>query len=504
MIIKDDNNIETIYLGDKQVTEIYRGNSVIYPPPKEVITLRWSSNNLSMPWNSMKDAPTFSISNEDARQYVTFKSSDESIATVTVDGVITLTGTVGNCVVTAELKDNSKYSASSVNTTLYVNKVYPDLSWNISDLLLDLNTDPANLNTLSLNNPLNLTISSYTVTSYTGDILDIVSDGNNNIGKLLYKGGTGKANIRATSLATDLYYSTSAIVSVHIDKFINILYDTAKDEAFTDDELKSYLKGYVYHNYDRSKTIDKGLLKLPPANSISDFRFSKITRLTVKYAPLVTKIPDALLSPSTEIIEHLDLSGLGKITNIGDQFLWGASSTLKLILPDLTSLETIGSYFLYKASVPLDLKLFSSVKRIGWAFLAFYSFSSLPDFKWLSNLERISSEFCWAATWKNGPVNIDLSPLTKVTSIDCGSFLHGDSTWDSDTIYAQGINTLDMSTLVNLSILEDLAYYTIPLNYRKVNKIILPASPLHPDIFQNFLTSIKKGSYNQNITVEYK
>lgn len=104
-----------MYSGDqKKILAVYRGSKKVFPPNKETVVLSWKSgnittNNYSKPWNNLTDIPTFSISKEAARQYISFSSTDTSIASVDSSGNISLTGTIGNCNIIASMSSNNYY-----------------------------------------------------------------------------------------------------------------------------------------------------------------------------------------------------------------------------------------------------------------------------------------------------------------------------------------------------------------------------------------------------------
>lgn len=112
------------YTGDPKETYvvpvlyIVRSEQTEYvPSTKAEAELAFSETSLKVFKGMDYTVPTFSAKTSAS---VSFKSSNESVATVSAEGVITITGTAGKAIITATSPENEEYQAGSATCTITV------------------------------------------------------------------------------------------------------------------------------------------------------------------------------------------------------------------------------------------------------------------------------------------------------------------------------------------------------------------------------------------------
>lgn len=112
------------YTGDPKETDvvpvlyIVRSEQTEYvPSTKAEAELAFSETSLKVFKGMDYTVPTFSAKTSAS---VSFKSSNESVATVSAEGVITITGTAGKAIITATSPENEEYQAGSATCTITV------------------------------------------------------------------------------------------------------------------------------------------------------------------------------------------------------------------------------------------------------------------------------------------------------------------------------------------------------------------------------------------------
>ena len=112
------------YTGDPKETYvvpvlyIVRSEQTEYvPSTKAEAELAFSETSLKVFKGMDYTVPTFSAKTSAS---VSFKSSNESVATVSAEGVITITGTAGKAIITATCPENEEYQAGSATCTITV------------------------------------------------------------------------------------------------------------------------------------------------------------------------------------------------------------------------------------------------------------------------------------------------------------------------------------------------------------------------------------------------
>lgn len=107
-----------------------------------------------MDWDKLTDAPTFSIDDDSKRNLVQFTSSNPSIATVDLNGNITINKNItGETKITATLPGDSLTYSYAVTTVITINKISPNLRWNTSYILIHYSKE---LDEIKLINPFNI------------------------------------------------------------------------------------------------------------------------------------------------------------------------------------------------------------------------------------------------------------------------------------------------------------------------------------------------------------
>lgn len=104
--------------GIKPVLYIVKSEQTEYvPSTKAEAELAFSETSLKVFKGMDYTVPTFSAKTSAS---VSFKSSNESVATVSAEGVITITGTAGKAIITATSPENEEYQAGSATCTITV------------------------------------------------------------------------------------------------------------------------------------------------------------------------------------------------------------------------------------------------------------------------------------------------------------------------------------------------------------------------------------------------
>jgi hypothetical protein len=137
---------------------------------------------------------------------------------------------------------------------------------------------------------------------------------------------------------------------------------------------------------------------------------------------------------------YVDLSGLSRVTKIGDHFLEDCESLTNIDLSGLSSITQIGDYFLSfcKSLINLDLSGLSNVTQIGNDFLFnCVSLTEIKNLKHLSNLTEITDNFLYYCI---NLKNIDLLGLSSVSKIG-HNFLS----------YCKNLEKINLSALSNVT-----------------------------------------------------
>ena len=178
-------------------TDSYSAGSAYYTLAvyKTTATLSWSESEVSVVVGSEFSQPV--LSNPYSLD-VTFASSDESVATIDEDGVVSVISN-GTTVITASAAESDYFEAASASYTLNVSKNSDGISWTKSTCTVTIGASDNEFP--SLNNPGSQSI---TYSSTSTSVATIDSDG------VITLVSAGETTIVAKSAATDDYEAATA------------------------------------------------------------------------------------------------------------------------------------------------------------------------------------------------------------------------------------------------------------------------------------------------------
>ena len=187
---------------------------------------------------------------------VTYSSTDESVATVSSTGLVTMLK-AGTTTIKATFAGDATYKAADASYTLTINKAKAGLSFDVTEFDVDLNDDSFVAPTL--NNPNNLTV------TYASDNENIAVVDDNTGELLLVTTAEGTVKITATFDGNDNFYSGKASYTITI---IDPNKKGTKNNPYTVAEIKNtkstesgiYVVGYIVGNYDSKNPINPATL----------------------------------------------------------------------------------------------------------------------------------------------------------------------------------------------------------------------------------------------------
>ena len=197
----------TIITATSEATSTYLAGSASYTLTVSLASpsLAWSASSYTATYGESNSFPT--LTNPYSLD-VTYSSGNESIATVSSDGEVTLVA-AGTTSIKATYAGDETYASSTVYYTLKVSKGTPTLSWSASTCSVDIEESSSSWSFPTLTvEPSSLTVtysssstSVATVNSSTGTPTPVA---------------TGSTTITATTSATDQYKSASATYTLTV------------------------------------------------------------------------------------------------------------------------------------------------------------------------------------------------------------------------------------------------------------------------------------------------
>jgi hypothetical protein len=198
---------------------------------------------------------------------VTYSSTDESVATVSSTGLVTMLK-AGTTTIKATFAGDETYKAAAASYTLTINKATANLSYDKTQFDVDLNDDSFVAPTL--NNPNNLTV------TYASDNEEIAVVDDNTGELLLVTTAEGTVKITATFDGNDNFYSGKASYTITITDpnrkgTKNNPYTVAEIKNSKSTESGIYVVGYIVGNYNSKNpvnpaTVDTNLALADNAN----------------------------------------------------------------------------------------------------------------------------------------------------------------------------------------------------------------------------------------------
>ena len=211
----------TIITASSQQTDTYLAGSAYYTLTVSLADagISWSNSTVSATFGADNSFPTLTNSH---KLTVSYSSSNESVATVSSDGSITLVA-AGTTYIKAYFAGDETYAETTATYTLKVNKGTPTLSWSAASFEAKLEDGSWDFPTLSTT-PSGLSIS-YSSSKTT------VATVNTSTG-VPTPAATGSTVITATSESTDQYKSASASYTLTVtssadDGAVTTVFDSA-------------------------------------------------------------------------------------------------------------------------------------------------------------------------------------------------------------------------------------------------------------------------------------
>lgn len=167
--------------------------------------LSWSASSYTATIGADNDFPT--LTNAYGVE-VDYSSSDETVATISSDGLTVTLLSAGSTSIMAHSEGSDKYSASSASYALTVQKAEDGISWSVSELTISI-ADTASVSYPTLSNPGSQTI------AYSSSNASVATIGSSS-GKVTVL-SEGEVTITATAEANEAYEASSASYTLTIE-----------------------------------------------------------------------------------------------------------------------------------------------------------------------------------------------------------------------------------------------------------------------------------------------
>ncbi|MCR4860791.1 MAG: carbohydrate-binding domain-containing protein [Bacteroidales bacterium] len=235
----------TTITAESAATDTYAAGSAYYTltVSKADAGLAWSASSYTATFGADNSFPTLTNDND---LKVTYASSDESVATISSSGTVTLVaaGTTG---ISATYAGDDTYASTTVTYTLKVSKGTATLSWSASSCSVNLSDSSAEYPTLTVS-PSGLSIS---YSSSDTSVATISSSGK------VTAVAKGSATISATFDGDDTYSAASASYSLSVtdgsdDGAVSMSFDSAGDTSSDDDISNTTFTRLVTVTYSTS------------------------------------------------------------------------------------------------------------------------------------------------------------------------------------------------------------------------------------------------------------